>query len=133
MKRIVDLSQLSVPQLFEIRRVLAGGVEATAETKKAKELKRLEAENARLKKMQERRDIVESAGLEWDEDYYMHFNDKHFMITVRNISNAMKQTSYAEKKTLRIPQMPRIEELSAIELIQQEFKNRKNGHREVDL
>ncbi|MFC1910448.1 hypothetical protein ACFLXC_04070 [Chloroflexota bacterium] len=71
--------------------------------------------------------------MDWDEDYYIGFNDKHFMITVRNLSNAMKQTSFAEKKTMRIPQMPRFEELSAIELIQLGLKYRKNGHREMDV
>ena len=128
---IIDLSKIPTPELLEIRNILKYGINATAETKKTKELKRLQAENERLKKLNERREIVEDAGLTWDEEYYMSFNDKHFMITVRNITRAMKLTSFAEKETMKVPQMPRVEELSAIELIQLGLKNRKNGHREM--
>ena len=135
MKRMLDLSKVSTPQLLEIRTILASGVEATAETAKAKRLKQLEAENARLQKLNERREIVESAGLEWDEDYFMHFNDKHFMIAVRNISNAMKQAAIAEASRgapMRIPQMLRAEELSGIELVRKYFSERRdNGRKNI--
>ena len=114
---IIDLEKIPTDALLEIRNILKYGINATAETKKAKELKRLQAENERLKKLNERRDIVEDAGLEWDEEYYMSFNDKHFLIAVKNITRAMKQTSYAEKNTMKVPQMPRVEELSAIDLV----------------
>ena len=132
----IDISKITTPMLLAIRRILAGGVEATAETAKAIRLKQLEAENARLKKVNERREIVESAGLEWDEYYYMYFNDKHFMITVRNISNAMKQTALAEKtNSIKIPPIISARELSTIDTIRQGFaetKNRRNGNGHYD-
>lgn len=133
MNSVIDLKQLSIPQLRAIKAILTDGAIAMSETAKAKRLKQLEAENTQLKVMQERREIVQSAGLEWDEDYFMSFNDEHFQITVRNFVNMTKQVSLAERTcTMRIPQLPRAEELSAPKLIQQGLKNRKNGHRGTD-
>ena len=130
--RNINLSLLNVPQLKAIRAILTDGAIASAETKKAKEFKKLQAENERLKKLNERREIVESAGLEWDEDYYMYFNDKHFLIAVRNLSNAMKQVALAEKtNSIKIPPIISQRELSTIDTIRQgfnEIKDRRNGN-----
>ena len=75
MKRVLDLSQLSVPQLLEIRSILAGGVQASADARSI--ARKLKAENEKLHEKNYRMGIVLSEGLDWfgHEEYWMSFND----------------------------------------------------------
>ncbi len=126
MTRKIDLSLLSVPQLLEIKRILTGGVEASADAKGiARELKK---QNAELQKKTDRMGVVLSEGLDLygHEDYWLSFSDEHFAITIKKMSDAKRVTANAERHELKIPQM-HFEELSGVELVRQGFKERKNG------
>ena len=141
MDRYINLKDISTPQLIEIRNILTHGARANAETKKAKEFKRLQAENERLKILQSRWQMIADAGLtdlfnHGDEDnkYILSFNDKHFDILLRNLSWATKQAKLAEAtKTvpLRIPPIRYEEQPSGIDFIRTALKDRKNGNREI--
>jgi hypothetical protein len=139
--RTIDLSQLTVPQLLgirnqllEIRGILSGGIEATAETAKAKRLREAEAQLTELKKREKYREICESYDLHFDDDpaYFLSFSEEHLYKTCEMLSHAKRQTALAERfgNSIAIPPLFSAEELSSIELVRQGFKDRKNGHRE---
>jgi len=125
MKRVLDLSQLSVPQLLEIRSILAGGVQASADARSI--ARKLKAENEKLHEKNYRMGIVLSEGLDWfgHEDYWMSFNDRTFQFVVNRMSTAKKAT--AETKTIRVPQIYSEPELTPIDTIRTFFAERKNS------
>ena len=125
--RTIDLSQLSVPQLKAIRTILTDGSIAEAGAKDV--ARKLKEDNARLKKINERREIVLDAGLDWDEDYYMSFSDKHFITTIEKLSHAQRQGKLAEatRTVLRIPPIVAPQSRSDIEIIREGLQNRRNG------
>lgn len=140
MRRMIDLSQLSVPQLLEIRRIIAGGVETTSETQsKAGKLARaLREENEKLKREKRYREIVESYGLEWDDpEYFLGQSEENLHKTCELFSDVKREAALAEKtNTMKIPPFFQVEEVSGIELVRQELnalKHRKNGRGEHDL
>ena len=137
--RKLDLSLLSVPQLKAIRAILTDGAIASAETKSAKRLREAEAELTKLKTLQSRWQMIADAGLtdlfnHGDEDnkYILSHSDKHFNTLLRNLLWAKEQAKLAEatKGILKVPQIPRAEELSSIEIVRKYFTERKNGYYE---
>jgi len=132
---------LSTVQLKAIRQVLVGGAEAMAERKYAnadgsKRLKALAAENERLKKANARREIVEAEGLEWDEDYWMSFDDGAFSyflnLFIEQRAKAEKELTLSERtRSIKVPALISERELNAIDACREgfaELKNRRNGH-----
>lgn len=125
MKRVLDLSQLSVPQLLEIRRILIGGVEASADARGI--ARRLKAENERLKKANQRRDVIESAGLDWDSDYWLSLDDKTFEFVLDKMKHVRTEFAIASAtQSIKIPPMISQRELSVLDTIRQGFSERKN-------
>lgn len=119
---IVDLSKIPTPQLKEIKNILEYGATARAETDKA--LRQLQAENERLKKLNYRRDAVESAGLEWDEEYFLSLNDKTFESSLEKLKSA----SATATRSMNIPQIFS-HELSSMDTLRDgfaELRNRRN-------
>ena len=125
MKRVLDLSQLSVPQLLEIRSILSGGVKATADAKYV--ARKLKAENEQLKKANQRRDLVESAGLDWDSDYWLSLNDKTFEFILDKMKQVRTEVAIASAtQSIKIPPMISQRELSVLDTIRQGFSEHKN-------
>ena len=119
---IIDIGQIPTPELTEIRNILKYGVTATAETGKA--FRQLQAENERLKTLNYRRDAVEDAGLEWDEEYFLSLNDKAFELSLEKLKSAS-----ATATTMKIPQIFSTE-LSSMDTLRAgfaELRNRRNG------
>ncbi len=127
--RKIDLSLLNVPQLKTIRAILADGSIATAETRKAKEFKKLQAENERLKKLDKRREAVESAGLDWDSDYWMSLDDKSFDFVLEKMRQVKIEFAIASAtNSIKIPPIISQHELSSLDTARQGFVERKNGN-----
>lgn len=132
MNRYINLKELTTPQLLEIRRILAGGVEASA-SKAGEEARKLRKENAELKRESEWRAIVESYNLEWGENsYWLSFaTEDRLRWICEKLSNAMKQTALAEKtNSIKIPPIIGARELSTLDTVRQgfnEIRNRRNG------
>ena len=136
MNRMLDLSKVTTPQLLEIRRILASGVEATAETAKAKRLKQLEAENAELKRKESRRAVLADIGIDINDDlnYWLGLSDSLFEFVVGKCSSIKTEVAIAERTmSLKIPPIISERELSMIDTIREgfsEIRNRRNGHNE---
>lgn len=135
--RTIDLSQLSVPQLLEIRRILSGGVEAvaTVESKAGKLARALRAENEKLKREKQVRETVLGYALDFDDDpdFYLNLDKQGALDFIcRKLAIAQKEAAFAEKtNTIRIPPIVHAEELSGVDLVRQGFntlRNRRNGH-----
>ena len=132
--RTINLSLLSVNQLNAIRTILTDGAIASAETKKAKEFKKLQAENERLKKLNTRREAVESVGLDWDSDYFMSLDDKTFNFVLEKMRQVKTEVAIAERtQSLKIPPMVSERELSVLDTVRQGFAERKNGNGNGEL
>ena len=127
MKRFLDLSQVPTAELREIRNVLKFGAKAYAS--KAGDLAReLRAENAQLKKVNERRDVVESAGLDWDSDYWMSLDDKTFEFVLDKMTQVRTEVAIASTThSIKIPPIISQRELSVLDTVRQGFTERKNG------
>lgn len=131
---------LSTVQLRAIRQILVGGDLATANKHDKlatayddKKLKKIEAENKQLRKVNQRRDAIEQAGLEWDESYFMSFSDAHFIITLNKLSEAMKEAEKelaiaSRTRSMKIPNLIGMPELNAVETVREHFKEMR-GHR----
>lgn len=133
--RTINLSELTTPQLLAIRQVLVSGSIASAETKKVKRLKQLEAENAELKRKESRRAVLDGIGIDIDDDekYWLGLSDSLFEFVVRKCSEVKTEVAIAERtQSLKIPPMISQRELSTIDTIRQgfnEIKDRSNGNR----
>jgi hypothetical protein len=107
MNKIFDLSKLTTAELQAVKSALVGEVATGGlETKAGKEARKLRAENAELKKLSKRRDIVEDNELGWDDgDLWTNLSDEEFDKTVELMIKAKKQGASAEKEghTLRVP------------------------------
>ena len=133
MRRLtIDLSTMSTTQLSGLRQILTSGQLATA----SDEVKRLKRENAQLKKLDKRRDAVESAGLEWDSNYFMSLDDKTFNFVLEKMLQVKTEVAIAERtQSLKIPPIISVRELNTIDTIRQgfnEIKDRSNGNRELN-
>ena len=131
MNRVIDLKQLSVPQLNAIRAILADGSIATAETKKAKRLKQLEAENAELKRKDSRRAVLADIGIDIDDDeiYWLSLSDSLFNFVVMKCSEVKTEVAIASTThSLKIPPIISQRELSVLDTVRQGFAERKNGN-----
>jgi len=132
--KYLDISKIKTPQLLEIRRILTGGVEATAETAKAKRLKDVEAQVASLQKKEQYREFVTSYGFDFDADpsYWLSFaTEDRLKWICEKLTNAMElgESAFATKKTMRVPQIfNSTVELEGAELVRDVLKNRKNGN-----
>lgn len=131
MNRVIDLKQLSVPQLKAIRAILTDGAIASAETKKAREFKRLQADNERLKKLDKRREAVQSAGMDWDSDYFMSLDDKTFNFVLEKMQQVKTEVAIASTThSIKIPPIISQRELSLLDTVRQgfnEIRDRRNG------
>lgn len=130
MNRVIDLKQLSVSQLKAIRAILAGGSMASAETKKAKEFKKLQAENAELKRKESRRAVLTDIGIDIDDDesYWLSLSDSLFEFVVKKCSGVKKETAIASAtKTMKIPQVGTDPVLNTYEAVREGLKARRNG------
>ena len=125
MKRVIDLSKLTTPQLLEVRKILAGGVESTAS--KAGDTARKEL--AELKREKEIREIVSSYGLDFDDDpeYWKQLDSQGALEFVcKKIAHAMKVANAEKPAIMRIPQVVGTVELSTFDTVQQGFKELKD-------
>jgi len=133
--RMIDLSKVPTPELREIRNVLKFGAKAYA-SKAGDEARRLAAENAELHKVNQRRDLVESAGLDWDSNYWMSLDDKTFDFVLEKMQQVKTEVAIAERtQSLKIPPIISVRELNTIDTIRQgfnEIKDRSNGNRELN-
>ena len=130
MSRKLDLSSLSVPQLLAIRTILSDGSIATAEIKKAKEFKRLQAENAELKRKESRRAVLADIGIDIDDDesYWLSLSDSLFNFVVKKCSGIKKETAIASTTmTMKIPQVGTEPVLNTYETVREGLKARRNG------
>ncbi len=130
MKRFLDLSTLSVPQLLEMRKIIVGNVATSEmETKAGKLARALRAENEELKREKKYKGIVESYDLDFDDepDYWLSFNETHLRITCRNITEAKRWAAQAEKHDIEVPPLFNGAELSGIDFVRQTLNDRKNG------
>jgi hypothetical protein len=135
----IDLTKIPTSQLKAIRQILVAGAEATAERKYAdadgsKALKKLTAENEKLRKVNQRRNAIEQAGLEWDEPYFMSFSDAHFIITLNKLSEAMreaeKEVAIASRtRSMKIPNLIGMPELDAVSTVREHFKEMRDRRR----
>ncbi|MFC1902657.1 hypothetical protein ACFLX4_01120 [Chloroflexota bacterium] len=136
--RMIDISKVPTPQLLEIRRILTGGVLAESETKKTKELKMLQAENTRLKRINDRRAVLDRLDVDIDSDleYWLNLDDKTFKFVVGKMKDIKVECAIAEKScSMRIPPIISQRELSTIDTIRQTFneiKDRRNGNMELN-
>ncbi len=128
--RKIDLSLLSVPQLRAIRTILVDGSIASAETKKAKRLKQLEAENAELKRKETRRGVLADIGIDIDDDesYWLGLSDSQFNFVVEKCSGIKKETAIASTTmTMKIPQIWTEPVRNTYETVREGLKARRNG------
>ena len=128
--RMLDLSKVSTPQLLEIRRILTGGVLAESETKKAKRLKQLEAENAELKRKDSRRAVLADIGIDIDDDesYWLSLSDSLFNFVVKKCSEVRTEVAIASTTmTMKIPQVGTEPVLNTYETVREGLKARRNG------
>ena len=129
----IDLTKLSTPQLYAIRKVLTSGAPAVSSKFKTAETKKLKAEIADLRKLNSRWQQIENANLadsfdyETDADYILSFSNEDFNRTIDNLVKAKKAT--AEKApTMRIPQMSSSDDgIDLIAALKEELRKRKNG------
>ncbi len=129
--RMIDISKIPTPQLLAIRRILTGGVLAESETKKAKELKILRAENTRLKRLNDRRAVLDRFDEDIDSDleYWLNLDDKTFQFVVEKMKDIEVECTIAEKtNSIKIPPMISQRELSLLDTVRQGFAERKNGN-----
>ena len=128
--RKIDLSLLSVPQLKAIRTILTDGSIASAETKKAKEFKRLQAENAELKRKDSRRAVLADIGIDIDDDesYWLSLSDSQFNFVVEKCSGIKEEIAIASATmTMKIPQVGTDPVLNTYETVREGLKARRNG------
>ena len=126
--KMLDISKIPTPELREIRNVLKFGAKAYA-SRAGDEARRLAAENAELRKVNQRRDLVESAGLDWDSDYWMSLNDKTFNFVLEKMRQVKTEVAIAERtQSLKIPPIISQHELSVLDTVRQGFAERKNGN-----
>ena len=134
MKRTIDLSQLSRNELLAIKSVLTGGALATADSK---EVKRLKAENERLKREKKIRAIVESYDLDYDSDpdYWMELEKCGALeFACSKLSKAMKSAqAEAKPRVMKIPQMISTVELNDVDALREGLQERKNGNGRKDV
>ena len=129
----IDLSLLSVPQLKSIRAILTDGSIATAETKKAKEFKRLQAENAELKRKKSRHVVLADIGIDIDDDesYWLGLSDYLFNFVVKKCSEVKTEVAIASTtNSIKIPPIISEPELSVLDTVRQgfnEIRARRNG------
>ena len=129
----IDLTKLSTPQLWSIRKVLTSGAPAVSSKLDTAETKKLKAEIADLRKLNSRWQQIENAGVadsfdyEKDADYILSFNDEHFEKLINDLADAQKAT--AEKITfMKVPQMSSSDDGSdLIAALKEELRKRKNG------
>lgn len=127
MTRVLDLSKLTKTQLLGIKAVLQDGTVAEAGAKEV--ARKLKEENAQLKKVNERRDVVESAGLDWDSDYWMSLDDKTFEFVLQKMTQVRTEVAIASTThSLKIPPLISQRELSVLDTVRQGFAERKNGN-----
>jgi len=133
---ILNVKSLTTPQLLAIRKILVDGALATSETKKAKELREVKAENARLEREKKVRGIVESHGLEFDSPEYWMGLDKSGVLefVCARLETAMKigeeAEAAAEKLRTKIPPVFLTafdDEISPLDTVRKELKRRRNG------
>ena len=130
MNRAIDLKQLSVPQLKAIRTILTDGSIANAETKKAKEFKKLAAENAELRKKDSRRAVLTDIGIDIDDDesYWLSLSDSLFNFVVKKCSAVKTEVAIASTTmTMKIPQVGAEPVLNTYETVREGLKARRNG------
>jgi hypothetical protein len=128
----IDLSQLSTPQLRAIKNVLEHGSLACGTFfPDKKTLKKLQAENENLKKLNERRDAVEAAGIDWDSDYWMSFKTEaefsYFLNLFVQTREKAEKEAVAESKPLRVPQLFGQIDLNPTEMVREGLRARRNG------
>ena len=129
----MDITKLSTPQLYAIRKVLTTGVEAESSKPDKTEVKKLKLEIAQLRKLNARWAQIESLDLSSsfdysaDADYILSFNDADFTRTLDNLVKAKNAT--AEKITfMKVPQMSSSDDGSdLIAALKEELRKRKNG------
>lgn len=127
MTRVLDLSKLTKTQLLGIKAVLQDGTVAEAGAKEV--ARKLKEENAQLKKVNERRDVVESAGLDWDSDYWMSLDDKTFEFVLQKMTQVRTEVAIASTThSVKIPPIISQRELSVLDMVRQGFAERKNGN-----
>lgn len=136
----IDLTKIPTLELLEIRNILKYGAKAYAskyaDADGGKRLKALADENEQLKKVNARRDVLEAAGLEWDEDYWMSFDDGAFNyflnLFIEQRVKVEKELALSERtRSIKVPVLIAERELNAIDACRQgfaELKNRGNGH-----
>jgi len=119
---IVDLSKIPTPQLREMINILEYGATATAETDKT--IRQLQAENEKLKKMNDRRYAVESAGLEWDDEY-LSLSDKSFEFFLEKLKSVHEAA--ASSGIMKVPAIFSSNP-SNIDIIREGFAEHRRGN-----
>jgi hypothetical protein len=118
----IDLSQLSTPQLRAIKNVLEHGSLACGTFFPDKKT---------LKKLNERRDAVEAAGIDWDSDYWMSFKTEaefsYFLNLFVQTREKAEKEAVAESKPLRVPQLFGQIDLNPTEMVREGLRARRNG------
>ncbi len=125
---MLDISKIPTSELREIRNVLKYGAKAYA-SRAGDEVRRLATENAELRKVNQRKDLVESAGLDWDSDYWMPLDDKTFGFVLEKMRQVKTEVAIAERtQSLKIPPIISQHELSVLDTVRQGFAERKNDN-----
>ena len=129
MNKIFDLSKLTINELLAVKSALSGQL-ATGEmeTKAGKLARVLRKENAQLKKLNERRNIVEDNELGWDDgDLWMKLSDAEFDRTVELMLEAKKQgeSVSAGRHTMKVPPVIAEPVLNNYEFVRDELRKRK--------
>jgi hypothetical protein len=127
MTRYIDLSRIPTPQLKAIRSVLANGGLAVADSREVKKLRR---ENARLKLLNERSQIL--AGIDVDinedQDFWLGLTDYQFDGMIERMKRIDKETALAEKTaSIKVPRLIGVRELNALDTIREGFSERRNN------
>ena len=82
-----------------------------------------------LKIIKFRRDLVENAELDWDEDYYMSLNNETFEFVVSKLSTLKKELALAEaNRIMRIPPLFSESEVNALEALRRKFAECKRSN-----
>jgi len=126
---LINLKELSTPQLKAIRQVLVGGSLATADSS---EVKRLRKENAQLKKIEQRRSVIAEIGLDLDDDrnYWLGLDDSTFKFVVGKMAELQKEVALSERtfNSIKVPALTSTINLDPVVIVREGLRNRRNGH-----
>jgi len=130
----IDLTKIPTPELIEIKNILKYGVTAYASRREDAELKRLKYENSQLKKINDKRSILSTIGIDIDEDrdYWLSLDDDTFNFVVGKMIDVRKELALAERtQSISVPAVVSAQQLSTLDIVREglaNLRNRRNGN-----